>query len=141
MPDSSSHAAPSFRRAGRIVAAIAWMALIFAASSRPDLRVSSVDTLDFILRKCAHMAVFGVLAILLARAMAGEWRRRPVVLAAAWLAAVAYACSDEWHQTFVRGRVGHPSDVAIDALGALLALGSAAWLATRAPRTEPEARP
>ena len=35
-----------------------------------------------------------------------------------WLATFAYACSDEWHQTFVEGRSGQVSDVAFDMLGA-----------------------
>ena len=39
--------------------------------------------------------------------------------------AVAYACTDELHQTFVRGRHGTPVDVAIDAAGALI--GLAVW--------------
>ncbi len=120
-----------FRRAGRVVAAIAWCGVIFAASSRPDLRVADDDLLDFVLRKCAHMFVFGLLAILVARIAGDGWQRRLGVLAAAWCATLAWACSDEWHQTFVDGRSGAVSDVAFDMVGATLALASAAWLATR----------
>ena len=35
---------------------------------------------------------------------------------------VLYACSDEWHQTFVYGRSGMASDVVIDTIGAGIAL-------------------
>ena len=66
------------------------------------------------LRKCAHMTEYAMLALLLLRATGSyAW---------AFAAAVAYACTDEFHQTFVRGRHGSPVDVAIDALGALIGL-------------------
>jgi VanZ family protein len=48
-------------------------------------------------------------------------------VAAAWLIAVGYAATDEWHQTFVNGRHGSPVDVLIDAAGA----GVAAFLLAR----------
>jgi VanZ family protein len=35
----------------------------------------------------------------------------------AFALATLYAASDEFHQTFVRGRMGSPIDVAIDAIG------------------------
>ena len=47
----------------------------------------------------------------------------------AFAATIAYACTDEFHQTFVRGRHGSPIDVAIDALGALI--GLAVWRRAR----------
>jgi hypothetical protein len=122
MPSTSNHVSFPFRRLARAAIAVAWAGVIFAASSRPDLRVSDDDLTDLILRKLAHMLVFGVLAVLVARAitLAGPSRLR--VLAAAWLLTLAYAASDEWHQTFVQGRAGAPRDVAIDMLGATIAL-------------------
>jgi len=122
MPDSSTGASTPFRRAARPALASAWAGLIFAASSRPDLRVSEDDVLDFVLRKAAHLFVFGVLALLVARALHGEGIRRGRSLAVAWVATIAYAVTDEWHQSFVEGRVGHLNDVVIDAAGATLAL-------------------
>jgi VanZ family protein len=120
---------------------IAWAALIFAASSRPDLRVSSDDLLDFVLRKAAHVFVFGVLAVLLARLLRGDGPPRPMIHVWAWILTLAYAISDEWHQTFVEGRVGHPIDVAIDMVGATIALALLhhAWRRTvrRQERTTP----
>lgn len=115
MPVSSNNAPTPFRRITRFVAVAAWCALIYAASDRPDLRVSGDDLLDLVLRKAAHVAVFGVLLVLVHRAL----DRRS--LTAAWLATLAYAISDEWHQTFVPGRAGQPSDVAIDMVGASIA--------------------
>lgn len=105
------------------------MSLIFAASHRPDLRVSDDDMLDFVLRKAAHLVVFGVLAVLVARLVQDLLHGGTGVLPVSWLATLAYAASDEWHQTFVDGRAGQPSDVAIDMAGATVAL--VAWHAWR----------
>jgi VanZ family protein len=131
MPSSSSHVRTPFRRAARIGAVVVWCAGIYLASDQPDLRVSSDDTLDFVLRKCGHMLVFGVLAALLWQLLRAERVGRRGAFAFAGLGTLAYAASDEWHQTFVVGRVGHPQDVAIDMVGAGLALAAIAYLTTR----------
>ncbi len=88
----------------------AWAALIFALSSVPDLG-TGLGSWDLALRKLAHTGEYAVLGALLLRAL-----RRP--LPAAGLA-IAYAASDEVHQTFVVGRQGQPLDVLIDAAGVL----------------------
>ena len=79
------------------VPAIAWAGLIFAFSAQPNLRFVPDAGLDFLVRKAGHMGVFGILALLLWRAMAGTtaWRR-PWAWALAL--AVLYAASDELHQ-------------------------------------------
>ena len=106
---------------------IAWAALIFALSAQPNLRFVPDELLDFVVRKLGHMAVFGILALLLWRALAGT-----AVLAPRWAwalaLAVGYAATDELHQACVAGR--HPSvvDLGIDAIGALIALGVALGL-------------
>jgi VanZ family protein len=98
----------------RWVPVVAWAAVIFAFSAVPSLG-TGLGTWDLVLRKCAHMTEYAVLAILLRRATgSSRW---------AFVLTVAYACSDEFHQTFVRGRHGSPIDVGIDAIGALIGLG------------------
>jgi len=59
------------------VPAIAWAGLIFAFSAQPNLRFVPDAGLDFLVRKAGHMGVFGILALLLWRAVAGTtaWRR------------------------------------------------------------------
>ena len=59
------------------------------------------------------MTEFAVLGALLARALNDV---------GAFVAGVAYAVTDEIHQTFVTGRAGRVSDVAIDAVGVLLGI-------------------
>lgn len=110
-------------RLSRYAPPLAVMTLIFALSATPDLS-SGLGAWDTLLRKLAHVTIFGVLWLTLARA--AYWRR-PIL---ATVVAVLYAISDEVHQTFVEGRHGSPVDVAIDSAGIALAL--LAWiLATR----------
>jgi VanZ family protein len=90
-----------------------WAAVIFALSSIPSLS-SGLGTWDTVLRKCAHVTEYAVLAALLVRALGRELP--------AFLAAVAYAATDELHQHFVRGRHTSPVDVAVDAVGVMLGL-------------------
>jgi len=92
---------------------VVWAGVIFAFSSVPSLS-THLGTWDLVLRKLAHMTEYAVLALLLLRATRSY----------AWALALAvgYACTDEFHQTFVRGRHGTPVDVAIDAAGALIGL-------------------
>jgi VanZ family protein len=92
---------------------LAWAGVIFAFSSIPSLS-THLGTWDVILRKLAHMTEYAVLALLLVRATGS--------VAWAFALTVAYACTDELHQTFVRGRHGTPVDVGIDAAGALIGL-------------------
>ena len=101
--------------------AIAWAGLIFAFSAQPNLRFVPDASLDFLVRKAGHMAVFGVLALLAWRGVAVTTRwQRPWAWALAL--AVLYAISDEFHQGFVAGRHPSPVDVGIDAAGALIAV-------------------
>jgi VanZ family protein len=107
---------------------LAVMALIFALSATPDLS-SGLGTLDFVLRKIAHVTIFALLWLTIARAT--DWRR-PVLAA---VIAVLYAGSDELHQSFVEGRHGTPVDVLIDSLG--IGLAALAWAITARQRGRP----
>ena len=91
------------------------MAVIFVLSAQPDLN-SGLGTLDTIGRKLVHAASYGLLWWLWQRAL-----RTGSVLPAA-LITIAYAVSDEYHQTFVAGRHGSPVDVLIDAAGVAIAI-------------------
>jgi len=103
---------------------IVWAGFIFYLSSIPHLRFMENNLLDFIVRKIGHMGVFGILARLLARAFTGStywsWKK---IFAASFVLTFLYACTDEYHQSFVPGRGPSVHDVAIDTVGAWLALG------------------
>jgi len=98
----------------------AWAAVIFAFSATPHLRVADAPDLDFILRKAGHMAEFGTLAVLLWRALALSGVRRAIFFGL--VLTIAYAATDEFHQSFTAGRNASGVDVSIDAAGALIAL-------------------
>ena len=109
---------------------VAWAALIFVASAQSDLVFVPDATLDLVVRKLGHAAVFGILALLLWRALATTTRlRRPWAWALAL--AILYAISDELHQGGVSGRYPSPVDVAIDAAGALIAVAIVASVLRR----------
>ncbi len=103
---------------------LGWMGLIFFLSAQPDLPNLGHGWLGWLFSSAAHTFVYGVLAVLWVRAL-GKGRR---VRFAAFVLAMLYALSDEFHQTFVPGRVADPWDLFCDALGATLALVASAWL-------------
>jgi VanZ family protein len=101
-------------------AVILWMALIWVLSSIPDLQSGLKQ--DFLLRKLAHATEFGVLTLLVWRALPSVLRRVSVRIGVAAVVALGYAALDELHQSFVPGRHGALKDVAIDATGIVLSV-------------------
>lgn len=127
-----------------------WMALLFGISTEigaprrtsrilvpllrwlvPDISPAALDRTHFLVRKAGHALGYAVLAALLWRARRlsrpeGETVSWPRDAAIVLGMAVAFAASDEWHQTFSPSRQGSLSDVLLDAAGAgsaLLAIG------------------
>ncbi len=93
----------------------------------PQLSDTTVAHIVFGIRKCAHLAEYAILALLLWRALrpaakpkAREWRWSRAGLALA--VAALYAATDEVHQSFVPSRQGSVWDVLLDTTGAALAL-------------------
>ena len=110
------------RALNRFAPPLLLMAVIFFLSAQPDLN-SGLGVWDTVLRKLGHMAEYALLWWLWWRALGFG---HPVPAAAI---ALAYAVTDEFHQTFVDSRVGSPVDVVIDATGIALA-----YLAVRLSR-------
>lgn len=79
---------------------------------------------DYPIRKLAHMTEFGILAILMYITLRyyAKIKTTGQRLLAAWIGAVCYAATDEFHQLFVEGRSGNLFDVCVDATGAAIAL-------------------
>ena len=80
-----------------------------------------MDTLELIVRKCAHMGEYAVLFWLLAHALSVSGAKHPA--RTALIVCALYAASDEFHQCFSDGRGPSPVDVMIDTVGASAALG------------------
>jgi VanZ family protein len=110
---------------------LAWMGLIFFLSAQPDLPHAPEGWLDMLLRKVGHACIYGVLAWLYLRGLRGRFRAGGVLRVVSIILAVAYALSDEYHQTFVPGRHGAPFDVGVDAAGVGTAMLLDWWLARR----------
>src|SRR3990167_1009268 len=88
---------------------ILWAGMIFFLSSIPDLRSGLPNIFDLILRKIAHSGEFGVLAILIMRAISSlkQQHNRKLsfnVILIVIIIVILYAISDELHQGFVPGR-------------------------------------
>lgn len=101
----------------------------------PDIPDETISAIQLVVRKCAHFTEYGILAVLIWRARRKPVRgdQRPWVrseAAFAFVVAVAFALTDEWHQTFVPSREGAMRDVFIDTAGAATALW-ALWLIGR----------
>ena len=106
------------------VPAVLTMAVIFWFSSQPADELPVFSRADTIIKKAGHVIGYGILAYCYWHALGTKDEKRGL----AWLLAILYAVSDEYHQSFTAGR--HPSlwDVVIfDNIGALLAL----WFADK----------
>ena len=76
------------------------------------------DSLDFVVRKCAHMAEYFVLECCASFLFIYIKKSHAIgVRIMALIMSVMYSVSDEIHQLFVPGRAGKASDVLIDSIG------------------------
>lgn len=107
---------------------VLWCGLIFWFSSVPNLKVGEGAS-DFWLRKTAHMVEYGILLLLVYRALIKQklatWRPKLALLAAT--VAIGYGVTDELHQLFIPTRTGKVVDIGIDALGVGIALVGLRW--------------
>ena len=129
---------------------IFWAALIFIGSGSvlsaertsvllqfvkwlfPSASPESLAWFHFLVRKAGHLAEYAILATLAARAFRNSshqfirlhWFKLSLVLA------MAYALTDEFHQSFVPSRTASIHDSMIDSTGALIAL-TVIWLASK----------
>jgi VanZ family protein len=88
----------------------------------PHMPEAQIHTIHYLLRKCAHLTEYAVLALLLWRALRKpvknvfcpwNWREVRLVM----LTTMLYAATDEFHQHFVLARTSLVSDVFIDTAG------------------------
>jgi len=120
---------------------IGWMVLIFLFSSQPgevssgnnkfviylfnlfglDLNSIFGTMSDFIVRKAAHFTEYFILYILLYKSIKIDRDVSIKVFISCILIVFLYACTDEFHQAFVPGRVAAFRDVMVDTCGGILA--------------------
>lgn len=98
-----------------------WLRLLLNAL---HIQVSqpTFEKLHFFWRKGAHFFAYGILSLLMFRALRGtdlerrEWKGRYLVISL--LVCVLTAIIDETHQAFTPGRTGNPNDVLLDSVAA-----------------------
>ncbi len=101
----------------RWVPVFLWMAVIFYLSSLPIIQASSIDPIDFVVKKTAHVFEYATLFVLLSRALQKKDKHKK-----AFLIGALYAFTDETHQLFTPGRGGSLRDVLLfDITGLILA--------------------
>ena len=78
-----------------------------------------VNVLNLPIRKLAHFSLYFILSILVMSFLvsSNKFNLRNIILISIIFCFI-YACSDEYHQTFINGRTGQFSDVIIDTIGA-----------------------
>lgn len=93
------------------------MGVIFALSAQTG--GEQLEWWEVVIRKVGHFGIYALLATAWFWALPGR-----IEHPFAWAGGIslAYACTDEFHQTFVDGRHGTPVDVLIDAAGIATAL-------------------
>jgi VanZ family protein len=112
----------------RLWAPLGLMGVIFFFSAQP-YDGQEMAWWEVVGRNLGHFGGYALLALAWCWSLGGRVRR-PMVWAA--LLSLAYAVSDEYHQTFVEGRTGTWEDVTIDGLGIAAALLVVARLAQAA---------
>jgi VanZ family protein len=123
----------------RIAPALLCMAAIFALSSRSKLpKPASISGEVFSV--AGHFGAYFALGITLwwAFGLLMIPARQRMLLA--WIGAIFYGVTDEWHQSFVPGRMPDIRDIGMDAFGAFVGLLVVALLTRRFGRLEWTAR-
>ncbi|PEQ95215.1 VanZ family protein [Bacillus sp. AFS006103] len=124
-----------------ILASIIWMVLIFCFTqlpyftgektseaiqkvvveehttiNTPVATHEDINVLNLIVRKATHVTVFGILALLLFKSL--QTYRYSYIFSV--VLTFLYAMTDEYHQSFMHGRVSSFIDVLFDTFGAAL---------------------
>ena len=130
-PASRRNSAPPLRPWRWWGLALAWMGLIYYFSSQSSFAILDHVWQPSLLSIAAHFTEYAVLAVLLWMALRNTTSVARLATPIAFVLAVLYAISDEWHQAFVPGRHPAVEDVLVDAVGALTALLLARTLLAR----------
>ena len=106
------------------IPALLMMSIIFWFSSQPSPQLPKFDWADTFIKKGGHVIGYALLALSYWHGFGMQGNKRRL----AWMLALLYALTDEFHQSFVPGRHSTIWDVIIfDNLGALISL----WIVDR----------
>jgi hypothetical protein len=113
---------------------IIWAAYIFKLSSGKIATVSDVYWYEFTIKSFAHVLFFGLLTILIYRALRGSGFKRKKSGYYTLYVLIIYALTDELHQSFVPGRDARIHDVVFDTIGAVIVIYAIWELLPRVPK-------
>lgn len=114
---------------------ILWMLVIFIFSSQANsgeithdiigeiINTNSniIDTLNFLIRKLAHLTEYFILACLTISLLKEYTKEQKIIIITTIIFCFLYALTDEYHQSLVPGRSSLFKDVLIDTSGSLIA--------------------
>lgn len=92
---------------------------IFDHPLSPEEIMQYADLIHFLIRKCAHMILYFMLAVSVSFPLYVYGLRGIPLMLVAGAFCVAFACGDEYHQSMVAGRGPSKKDVLIDSFGIL----------------------
>jgi VanZ like family len=123
---------------------VAWLGLMFVGSTnvmssehtsgyivpyllwlKPGMSPKTIWIILVVVRKCAHVTEYAILALLLWRALRSVpvlCTKTSILFGAVLLGCAIFAASDEFHQTFIKSRTPSVRDVFLDVAGALVGL-------------------
>ncbi len=101
---------------------VLWASVIFVFSSRPSIPTSQIFWQDFILKKTAHVIIFGIFCSLVYRAINKSLLKQKYAGYLSVILTFFYGVTDEIHQSFTPGRDATLRDVLIDTFGGILAM-------------------
>lgn len=115
-----------------------WMLIIFIFSNQahsgqathdiiehllPSIKTNTlIDIINFFIRKSAHLTEYFILALLTMSLLKEYSQKEKTIILFSILYCFLYACTDEFHQSFVPGRTAAFKDVLIDTTGAIIAI-------------------
>jgi VanZ family protein len=103
----------------------------------PEISPDTMWIIHVVVRKCAHVTEYAILAFLMWRALRSCPALRTkatICFGAVLLGCVLFATSDEFHQTFVKSRTPSVHDVLLDVAGSLVGLLIGASFTHRDPK-------
>jgi VanZ family protein len=102
---------------------------------KPGMAQETIWIILVVLRKCAHVGEYAILALLLWRALRSASpvlrEKMSILSGVVLLACTVFAAGDEFHQSFVKTRTPSVRDVLLDVTGAVLGLSIGSSFAHR----------
>lgn len=114
---------------------ILWMGIIFIFSHQPNSgeetksiletalpfinEINLIELTNLFIRKSAHLIEYFILTLLTVSLLKEYTKNERKIIISSLIFCFLYACTDEYHQSFIIGRTSAFKDVLIDTIGGL----------------------